>query len=335
VVTVAVIKESGNELVNLTDSAFTPSPELIKQSRNDIKKGLPMLTTKSGLKLNQYLTQKYPFVAFSSDNGGEIKFKLPNEFIDEFPTLLDDLEVNKDGLGLLSFGITSCSLTDVFLKVNEGHGRDEDFHDSDDESDGEDGEGGETNANDKSQLIHNTATNKQQDDFKTPLLGNNGDSDNYLTHNDSPSKSKKSNPSSSKSTTKSTDSKSTTTLSDYDIEHQWNTITTESIFKISPIKLWFKHLKAMYLKRFHIAKRDLRAFMWQLLYPTVVLLFGLLMLQYGIPHSFKPLVISPALYPNRELYQTKRLIIVTFFYYRHCNHPPVYPTGVKSPSFYQ
>jgi len=275
--------------------------------------GEPVLTTKSGLRLYNYLL-KYDFVSFTSDNGGEIKFKLSNDKLDFFSGLLQDLEHNKTSLGVDSFGISVTSLTDVFLKVNDGQGRDEDY-DSDGkhlDSINDDDNGNNVGQNTISQhsSSQNLFTKSPSSLQSPPERGSNGfgsKKSEYNTFDQSVEMNQenlfvKDNDINSQKLSKNTTNKNQITdedaKSDYEVELEWNTIATESILQLSPVQLWFKHLGALYSKRFHIAKRDLRAFLWQLGYPTVILFFGLLMLNKGVPKQFKSLDLNPSILPQ-------------------------------------
>ena len=52
-----------------------------------------------------------------SNVGAELAFILPKSEAPKFPALLQELDANKQQLGISSYGIAITTLEDVFLKV--------------------------------------------------------------------------------------------------------------------------------------------------------------------------------------------------------------------------
>eukprot|EP00475_Leptophrys_vorax_P005671 TRINITY_DN13418_c0_g2_i1.p1 TRINITY_DN13418_c0_g2~~TRINITY_DN13418_c0_g2_i1.p1 ORF type:complete len:1145 (+),score=272.12 TRINITY_DN13418_c0_g2_i1:223-3435(+) len=51
-------------------------------------------------------------------------------------------------------------------------------------------------------------------------------------------------------------------------------------------RLWTVHFKSLIVKRWHDAKRDRKVFLWQVLYPAILMLIGIVLVKYTVPSSF-------------------------------------------------
>jgi hypothetical protein len=60
--------------------------------------------------------------------------------------------------------------------------------------------------------------------------------------------------------------------------------------------IFWRHFKALFIKRFHNFKRDGKAALWTLLYPGIILLAGLLALQFAVNVESPRRVMSATIY---------------------------------------
>lgn len=58
----------------------------------------------------------HPGISPLSDVGSELSFQLPENKASEFPSLFQAIEKNREIYGINSFGITSASIDEVFMK---------------------------------------------------------------------------------------------------------------------------------------------------------------------------------------------------------------------------
>ena len=67
-------------------------------------------------------------------------------------------------------------------------------------------------------------------------------------------------------------------------------------------EIFFRHFWALFVKRWHQFKRDRKAALFQLLYPGIVLLAGMLALKFAVTKDFPTREMSATLYPKNSLF---------------------------------
>ncbi|KAK6173673.1 hypothetical protein SNE40_017083 [Patella caerulea] len=81
--------------------------------------------------LTQLVQSHIPSATLESEISAEISYLLPNEASPKFSSLFKDIEVQKDELGINSFGTTATTMEEVFLKV--GKETDDNYDDEEDD----------------------------------------------------------------------------------------------------------------------------------------------------------------------------------------------------------
>lgn len=59
-----------------------------------------------------------------------------------------------------------------------------------------------------------------------------------------------------------------------------------------------RHIYALFVKRLAYSLRDRRAWMWQLVYPTILLLAGILPIKYAVSSDFDSVLMTPTMFPS-------------------------------------
>lgn len=70
--------------------------------------------------LNNVVKSLVPKAERVTDVGAEVSYVLPSSSTHAFPELFDQLEAEKNALGIVSFGVSVTTMEEVFMKVGEG-----------------------------------------------------------------------------------------------------------------------------------------------------------------------------------------------------------------------
>jgi ABC-type multidrug transport system ATPase subunit len=221
-------------------------------------------TTRTGSAIASYLLPKYPFLSISSDAGMEIGFKVRFEESHLFPGLFDDLENNKDRLQIVSYGMSVTTLTEVFLTVGHGQEFIEGVHD-------------------RKQLTE-VDDEKPEFDSSSSSIDYSTSSLDQLTHVHNSLNS-------SSSDKPEEDEK-------YSLEDIYGSASSSrrQDHVRSGLDLFTAHFKAMFKKRYANSKRDLKAWVWQLLFPGILLTVSLLMVKLTNVDEYPVRSMNPSLY---------------------------------------
>ncbi len=220
-----------------------------------------------------FMKQYAPFAQIVSDAGGEIAFRCPIVESSKFPALFDKLDEEKKALGITTYGVSVTTLTEVFLKV------------------GDEGaqflENGLGDAYEKHQLPHATDESSKNG---TTVVGGTAVVDVDL------SKVSEDEMKINKNSIQLDDIQPTTTSKTKDeiVIAGGDAATTEDDVDVSDTeyrrdtgcKLCLLHTRALYIKRWHAAKRDKRQWMWQIFIPSLLLFFSILLIKISAIGSF-------------------------------------------------
>jgi len=210
----------------------------------------PGCTTASGSAIASFVTSAFPFAELLSDAGGEVSFRLPFSHTGSFPELFEALEAEKQKLGIATFGVSVTTLTEVFLRV--GHGQ---------EAPAETGcVSGPTSPAKPEDLNDSFGADLEVSmsaaDLALPspisLNSPNGASYEVLSSPLSPQDTKP---------------------EQYDMDDVYN----DDQRILTGFALFSKHTRALLTKRYHSARRDRKQWMWQLLYPAIILISSLIL----------------------------------------------------------
>ncbi len=212
--------------------------------------------------ISNFMAERYPFAELLSDAGGEISFRVPFSSSTHFAEMFDTFELEKKNLGLTTYGVSVTTLTEVFLKV--GHGYVEE-HADDDNNNNFGGVEIENHAslNSSSTTAFSSVTAAAYlaaDKLKNEKL---------------------------KKAARDED-EAADMYAGIDPEKQ-------QVFGFNRIKL---HTKALFMKRWHNAKRDKSQWMWQVLYPGIILSLSLMAQNAQMDPKFPTRPMSPFNHPE-------------------------------------
>ena len=66
--------------------------------------------------IKEMIYKSVPNATFTDESGQEIKCKLPVKTDGSFCPLFEDLEANKNELGILTYGVTPSTMEEVFVR---------------------------------------------------------------------------------------------------------------------------------------------------------------------------------------------------------------------------
>ncbi|CAG7824302.1 unnamed protein product [Allacma fusca] len=70
-------------------------------------------------KITEFLQSRVPTICKKDDVGAELTYSLPDEHSHDFPALFEDLDLEKDQLGVVGFGVSNASMEEVFMRIGE------------------------------------------------------------------------------------------------------------------------------------------------------------------------------------------------------------------------
>lgn len=202
-----------------------------------------------------------------SDIGTEIAFRFPLHAASTFLPLLVELDVNKAQYGISNYGISVTTLEEVFLKV--GHGT------HDDEKDEAPG---------NNETVDDVGDEPASIELQKITASDDGAMINI--HADPADEGKEQ---------KQKEQQATMAVND-NLAGMYE-ITMEPA---SGCALFWRHFKALLLKRWNYSKRDYKALVYQVLIPIVILIFSLTIFQFSTEQEQTELPFSASVYNDPQ-----------------------------------
>jgi ABC-type multidrug transport system ATPase subunit len=214
-------------------------------------------TTYTGAFITKFLITKFPFVFLLDDSAGEISFRFSLKFSPFVPQLLASLEASKNRFGISTFGIGVTSLTEVYIRVVEEFER---FQGS----------------KSVGSFSGENLTGRVQDQEDFIVNGTNGVYSNHL-EDDGVYKSLKN------QNNNQNHNNFQTFQTFQNFENNIDFYSLKPCKNVHPFqKLYSQFCSTFYYKRLNSFKKDSKSLIWQLLYPSLLIFLGCLVLQIGV-----------------------------------------------------